>query len=1284
MLRRVLVLTGFYVTLTLDLIELVQGRTTESPLDRLQGPIFISEPPSSLAFANSKGSLVPCTAFGRPAPVLDWVRSDGSSVESIYNILEILPNNTLYFHPFEQEKFMINVHDQTYRCTASNEAGSVISRSMSVKAVLVEQYRSYNLQLSDVWAQISGTAIFRCVINPVFAKEYIKVVRWTQGTKRIKGDRVSILSDGELHIRDIRAEDRFTPYACVAKNILTGEEKSSDVAYLHTHEAPAALSSPKIIDTADSITVEEGGNAELPCVGTSNPLPTYRWLKDGKIVHIDNYHYKQNGGNLLVLSARVSDSGYYICNISNKLASLVARIDPPSQVVDSGQSASFNCSVSGHPIKSIKWFKNGQQIQKSDPHYYIQSETLLQIDEINRQDQGMYQCIISNDGDNSQATSQLLIGAAHPTFIDKFVDQYVQTGQRTSLRCSATGTPTPNITWTLDDGPIPDDPNIRVGSTVSILGDVVSYVNISSIKIVLGGEYKCLVVNEVGYIEHKGRVNVYDGYTLPQNHLQKVINGTLTIEKVQKLHDTGEYVCIARNSDDQGMSRSVFIKPPVIDSFHFPRKKQGDRIVVSCVKLGTFTSMLVIGDASPRHNGNYTCLASNAAASINYTSPLHVDVPPRWVIEPSDQYVVLKKGVSLDCLTAGTPEPQITWKKARGNRPGNYRLIEYVSSDDETSTDHLQKLSNGTLVIHNAVESDHGYYLCHSTNGVGLGLSKVIFLTVHIPARFDAPSKNYTIRKGKNLTMDCQAIGDKPLSVSWSFNAQSLTPRQSNRREISTVITNRGKLSQLSLRPSTREDTGFYVCTAKNKFGVGVLPMRLTVLGVWQGVLPNITVTSSKLKATITKLHPSYVYHVRVIANNSIGYSRPSVVLEVRMDEESPSGPPENVKVKAIGSEKLKIVWMPPKPESRNGLIKGYYIGYKETKSPYSFIYEPKVVDGKFTPELTIEKLKKFTEYTVHVQAYNDQGRGPSSKDTTVYTLEDVPSQPPKGVQASSINSQSIKVLWSPPPRFTLHGILQGYKIIYKPVRHDEDESDADTVTTNELGWTLTGLAKFTNYSLQVLAYTRKGEGVRSSPIYVRTMQDKPERPADIKALPVNSSSILVAWKSPLHKNGILTKYSLYYQNSSKDSLEIKLEIPSSYSNHRFVNLSVHMEYSWSQDCQFFRSYDGTMATYSKTPLFSCRKPHTISHMDSQTRDRIKLMNNGSLHIEAIVGSDAANYTCRATNIYGSDEITFAVSVQEHSVEIDVYSVLYLLFMYFLFFSVFLYDLYRMFKLFLL
>ena len=49
-----------------------------------------------------------------------------------------------------------------------------------------------------------------------------------------------------------------------------------------------------------------------------------------------------------------------------------------------------------------------------------------------------------------------------------------------------------------------------------------------------------------------------------------------------------------------------------------------------------------------------------------------------------------------------------------------------------------------------------------------------------------------------------------------------------------------------------------------------------------------------------------------------------------------------------------------------------------------------------------------------------------------------VPSQPPQGVQATPISSQSVMIIWSPPPLFTLHGILQGYKVLYKPVRDDE------------------------------------------------------------------------------------------------------------------------------------------------------------------------------------------------------------------------------------------------------
>lgn len=76
-------------------------------------------------------------------------------------------------------------------------------------------------------------------------------------------------------------------------------------------------------------------------------------------------------------------------------------------------------------------------------------------------------------------------------------------------------------------------------------------------------------------------------------------------------------------------------------------------------------------------------------------------------------------------------------------------------------------------------------------------------------------------------------------------------------------------------------------------------------------------------------------------------------------------------------------------PEHQNGDILGYYIGYKEKDSQSRFIYITKSIDGEFLPEVDIHNLEKFTEYTVHVQAYNQMGRGPPSPDAQVFTLED-------------------------------------------------------------------------------------------------------------------------------------------------------------------------------------------------------------------------------------------------------------------------------------------------------
>lgn len=49
---------------------------------------------------------------------------------------------------------------------------------------------------------------------------------------------------------------------------------------------------------------------------------------------------------------------------------------------------------------------------------------------------------------------------------------------------------------------------------------------------------------------------------------------------------------------------------------------------------------------------------------------------------------------------------------------------------------------------------------------------------------------------------------------------------------------------------------------------------------------------------------------------------------------------------------------------------------------------------------------------------------------------------------------------------------------------------DIRNVTTLQPSLELDGLEKYTNYSIQVLAFTSAGDGVRSEQIYVRTKED--------------------------------------------------------------------------------------------------------------------------------------------------------------------------------------------------
>ena len=99
---------------------------------------------------------------------------------------------------------------------------------------------------------------------------------------------------------------------------------------------------------------------------------------------------------------------------------------------------------------------------------------------------------------------------------------------------------------------------------------------------------------------------------------------------------------------------------------------------------------------------------------------------------------------------------------------------------------------------------------------------------------------------------------------------------------------------------------------------------------------------------------------------------------------------------------------------------------------------------------------------------------------------------PPEEIKCSSLSSQSIQISWQPPPTPQCNGLLQGYKLTYEPVIEDNwrGKDSLETRKTSALSTVISGLRRFSNYTLRVLAYTKVGDGIFSSPVRCQTDED--------------------------------------------------------------------------------------------------------------------------------------------------------------------------------------------------
>ncbi|XP_018361981.1 PREDICTED: Down syndrome cell adhesion molecule-like protein Dscam2 [Trachymyrmex cornetzi] len=1401
-----------HVAAMLLLAVILTLTTVISAEDASMGPVFVKEPPNRIDFSNGTGAVVECQARGNPQPDIIWVRSDGNTaVGDVPGLRQVMPNGNLVFPPFRAEDYRQEVHAQVYTCLARSPAGSVHSRDVNVRAV-VAQY--YDTDVNKEYAIRGNSAILKCVV-PSFVADFVKVLSWhtDQGEEFVPGDdfdgKYLVLPSGELHIRDVGPEDGYKTYQCRTKHRLTGETRLSATKGRLVITEPMGAKGPKFSsdDRVNSFIRAAGSASSLHCPAQGFPVPSFRWYKfiEGTLRRQPvplNERVRQVSGTLIIREARVEDSGKYLCIVNNSVggesvetvltvtAPLTAEIEPSTQTIDFGRPATFTCTVQGNPIKTISWLKDGKPLGLED--------RVLRIESVKKEDKGMYQCFVRNDQESAQATAELKLGGRFepPQIRQAFAEETLQPGPSMFLKCVASGNPTPEITWELDGKRLSNTERLQVGQYVTVNGDVVSHLNISSIHTNDGGLYKCIAASKVGAAEHSARLNVYglpfirhmdkkaivagetlrvtcpvagypiesivwerDTRVLPINRKQKVFpNGTLIIENVERMSDQATYTCVARNAQGYSARGTLEVQvmvAPQIAPFDIAEEPAnwGDSISVVCAILkGDLpieitwalngepirpdrsdinilattrkNSILSIESVAARHAGEYTCSASNKAGATSYSAALTVNVPPRWILEPTDKAFAQGSDARVECKADGFPKPQVTWKRAAGDTPGDYTDLKLSNPDIS--------VEDGTLSINNIQKTNEGYYLCEAVNGIGSGLSAVILISVQAPPQFEIKLRNQTARRGEPAVLQCEAQGEKPIGILWNMNNKRLDTKSDPRYTIREEILANGVLSDLSIKRTERSDSALFTCVATNAFGsddtsinmivqeVPEVPYGLKVLdksgrsvqlswaapydgnspikryvieykiskGSWETDIDRVLVPGSQQNvAGVYNLRPATTYHLRIVAENEIGTSDPSDTVTIITAEEAPTGPPTSIKVDALDQHTLKVTWKPPPREDWNGEILGYYVGYRQSSDkPYMFETVDFSKEDIKEHHLQIANLKTYTQYGVVVQAFNKVGSGPMSEERRQHTAEGVPEQPPHDTTCTTLTSQTIRVSWVSPPLSAANGVITGYKVIYGPSDTWYDENTKDTKITSSSETILHGLKKYTNYSMQVLAFTSGGDGVKSAPIHCQTEQDAPEAPIAIKALVMSSESILISWRPPSQPNGVISQYTVYTKADNAEE-PTSQKVPPNQLTHEASGLDKQQRYEFwvtastnigegeaskivtlgpsvrvpAKIASFDDKFTATYKEDVKLPCLTVGVPAPevtwkVRGANLQTTERLKQLPEGSLFIKEVDRADAGEYSCYVENSFGHDTVThqLVVHAPPHSPQVTL------------------------------
>ncbi|XP_060136345.1 netrin receptor DCC [Zootoca vivipara] len=376
---------------------------------------FLIEPSDAVTMRGSN-VLLNCTAESdQGIPVIKW-KKDGVFLNlAVDERRQQFPNGSLLIQNIVHSRHH-KPDEGLYQCEASLEGiGAIISRTAKISVAGPLRFLS---QTDSVTAFTGDTVLLKCEV----VGEPMPTIHWQRNQEDLvlnPGDtRVAVLPSGSLQISRIQAGDGGI-YRCLAKN--PASSRTGNEAEVRVLSDPGLHRQQFFLQRPSNVVVVEGKDAVLECCVSGYPAPTFTWLRGDETIPFRSKKYSLlAGSNLLISNATDDDSGTYTCVVtyreenSSASAELSVLVPPwfinhPSNLYAyESMDIEFECSVSGKPIPTVQWIKNGEVVIPSD-YFQIVGGSNLRILGLVKSDEGFYQCVAENDAGNSQTSAQLII-----------------------------------------------------------------------------------------------------------------------------------------------------------------------------------------------------------------------------------------------------------------------------------------------------------------------------------------------------------------------------------------------------------------------------------------------------------------------------------------------------------------------------------------------------------------------------------------------------------------------------------------------------------------------------------------------------------------------------------------------------------------------------------------------------------------------------------------------------------------------------------------------------------